>query len=286
VEPAFVVRRTPTPQLHPPPTGLITWVSDQATLAPVAKLVDGRAFSIVCDHLGTPVRLLDEAGRTAWAGEVSSWGILTLTTGDAVDCPFRFLGQYEDQETGLYYNRHRYYDPRAGQYLNTDPIRLNGGLNLFAYVGDPLTEIDLLGLIVDYEATMRQIQEDLDFSSAPDGAVFWSGTPRGRTARDWAEKQGKTTIEQTAGGRYLDGLTLFDEGESGLSSQQAGELWDAASGRFAEGASGEVNVFSTGTKKASLYGERTWWRIEKPILAMNPKVTAIIRRRIDGDVCK
>ncbi len=285
VEPAFVMRKASAPALHPPPPDLITWITDPETSAPSAKITGGRAFSIICDHLGTPVRMLDEVGRTTWTAEISSWGLLNLAEGDAADCPFRFPGQYEDRETGLYYNRHRYYDPRAGQYLNTDPIRLNGGLNLFAYVGDPLTQVDLLGLIVDYESTMRQIQENLDFSSEPDGAVFWSGKHMDR-AHEWAAEHGKTTVEQTRGGTYLRELQLHVPAESGLSPAQATELWDAASRRFAEGASGEVNVFSTGTKKMAVHGERTWWRVEKPILDVNPKVTAIVRRRIDGDVCK
>ena len=41
--------------------------------------------------------------------------------------PFRQLGLYEDEETGLYYNRFRYYDPRIGNYIRQDPIRLAGG---------------------------------------------------------------------------------------------------------------------------------------------------------------
>ncbi len=287
VEPAFVTRRTPIPQLHPRPPGLITWVSDPDTLAPVAKLVGGRAFSIVCDHLGTPVRLLDELGRTAWAGEVSSWGALTLTSGEAADCPIRFLGQYEDQETGLHYNRHRYYDPRAGQYLNTDPIRLSGGLNLFAYVGDPLTQTDLLGLIVDYDRVMKQVQDELDFSSSPDSAVFWAGGEKKMgLAHEWAAAHEKTALEQTPGGKYLQGLVLFDEA-SELSESQIYEIWDEASRRFAEDASGEVTVFSTGTTRHRADGTlRTWWRIEKPALEANPNVTRIVRRRIDGDVCR
>lgn len=73
-------------------------------------------------------------------------GASRVTLGDAADCPHRFTGQVEDRETGLYYNRYRYYDPGAGQYLCVDPIRLAGGLNSFAYVGDPLTELDPLGL--------------------------------------------------------------------------------------------------------------------------------------------
>ncbi|MFC5446615.1 RHS repeat-associated core domain-containing protein [Rhizobium halophytocola] len=43
------------------------------------------------------------------------------------DCPWRCPGQYEDAETGLYYNRHRHYDPLAGQYASPDPIGLRRG---------------------------------------------------------------------------------------------------------------------------------------------------------------
>jgi RHS repeat-associated protein len=148
VEPAFVSRAVQRggPQLEPAPVGLVTWVSNPDSLAPIGKLSNGRAYSVVCNHLGTPVRMLDERGRSVWAAELSTWGELRLTLGEAVDCPHRFAGQYEDVETGLVYNRYRYFDPQAGQYLCVDPIRLAGGLNSFAYVGDPLTAVDPLGL--------------------------------------------------------------------------------------------------------------------------------------------
>ena len=42
------------------------------------------------------------------------------------DCSFRYQGQYEDSETGLYYNRFRYYDPSTGAYISQDPIGLAG----------------------------------------------------------------------------------------------------------------------------------------------------------------
>jgi RHS repeat-associated protein len=61
-------------------------------------------------------------------------------------CPWRWPGQYEDEETGLYYNRFRYYDPRAGRYISQDPIGLYGGTALYAYVHDPLAWIDVFGL--------------------------------------------------------------------------------------------------------------------------------------------
>ena len=62
------------------------------------------------------------------------------------DILFRYQGQYEDVETGLYYNRFRYYDCETGTYLSQDPISIAGGLNIYAYVHDPNSWIDSLGL--------------------------------------------------------------------------------------------------------------------------------------------
>jgi RHS repeat-associated protein len=63
------------------------------------------------------------------------------------DCPFRYQGQYEDSETGLYYNRFRYYLPEEGIYLSQDPIGLAGNNpTLYGYVKDPNTWIDRFGL--------------------------------------------------------------------------------------------------------------------------------------------
>jgi RHS repeat-associated protein len=59
---------------------------------------------------------------------------------------FRYQGQYEDVETGLYYNRFRYYDPEDGVYISKDPISISGGMNVYGYVHDPNGWVDIFGL--------------------------------------------------------------------------------------------------------------------------------------------
>ena len=65
--------------------------------------------------------------------------------------PIRFQGQYFDEETGLHYNRFRYYDPDVGMFTSRDPIGLMGGDNVFAYAPNPTGWIDPLGLATDNE---------------------------------------------------------------------------------------------------------------------------------------
>ncbi|MBI3867431.1 MAG: RHS repeat protein [Verrucomicrobia bacterium] len=65
-----------------------------------------------------------------------------------VTCNLRFPGQYFDAESGLHYNVMRDYDPALGRYRESDPIGLNGGINLFRYgSANPLTKIDANGEI-------------------------------------------------------------------------------------------------------------------------------------------
>uniref|UniRef100_UPI0006489BA5 RHS repeat-associated core domain-containing protein n=1 Tax=Plesiomonas sp. ZOR0011 TaxID=1339230 RepID=UPI0006489BA5 len=65
---------------------------------------------------------------------------------DETYCELRYQGQIYDQETGLYYNRRRYFDPELGQYISPDPIGFAGGLRPQGYVHNPLEWVDPLGL--------------------------------------------------------------------------------------------------------------------------------------------
>ncbi|AQR68105.1 hypothetical protein BZG29_06885 [Janthinobacterium sp. LM6] len=98
-----------------------------------------------CDHLGTPRELTDAQGNVVWSGRYKAWGRLLHVEGE-IKQPLRFQGQYEDGETGLFYNRNRYYEPNCGRYVSQDPIGLSGGLNGYAYAQNPIYWNDPLGL--------------------------------------------------------------------------------------------------------------------------------------------
>ncbi len=99
-----------------------------------------------CDHLGTPLELIDGTGKVVWAARYKAWGRVLRYDKREVEQPLRFQGQYEDQETGLFYNRHRYYDPDQARYITQDPIGLLGGLNNYQYAPNATAWIDPLGL--------------------------------------------------------------------------------------------------------------------------------------------
>ena len=71
---------------------------------------------------------------------------------DVATIPLRFPGQYRDQETGLHYNNYRYYDPDTGAYLSPDPLGTTAAPNPHAYVPNPYTASDPLGLLTCKEA--------------------------------------------------------------------------------------------------------------------------------------
>jgi len=104
-----------------------------------------------CDHLGTPQELTDHAGSIAWSAQYKAWGEAREAISEAgrragFRNPIRFQGQYFDEETGLHYNRYRYYDPASGRFVSRDPIRLIGGLNLHQYAPNPVEWMDPVGL--------------------------------------------------------------------------------------------------------------------------------------------
>ncbi|NVM92463.1 RHS repeat-associated protein [Variovorax sp. SG517] len=129
-----------------------------------------------CDHLGTPRDLTDHEGRVGWSAQYKAWGEAREVISEAgrragIVNPIRFQGQYFDAETGLHYNRYRYYDPASGRYVSPDPLGLAGGLNLYAYVGgNPVRGIDPLGLVdINLFPHNEAIRQSADNIPSPPG---------------------------------------------------------------------------------------------------------------------
>ncbi|EMS8291118.1 RHS domain-containing protein [Salmonella enterica] len=126
------------------------------------------------DVNGAPMRLTDRTGAVVWRqAESGAWSARYRQKG-LVSNPLRFQGQYYDEESGLHYNRYRYYEPESGRYISADPLKLGAGLNLYQYVSNPLGWIDPLGLVgcasVDEDGVLS-IKNKYDKDSVEDLAL-------------------------------------------------------------------------------------------------------------------
>jgi len=234
------------------------------------------------DHLGTPHSLTDNQGNTVWRGQYSAYGQLTeeWTPPDArdehpqpkVNNPLRFQGQYEDAESGLYYNLNRYYDPGVGRYLTADPIKLAGGLNLYQYVdGNPVGWVDPLGLFkqdgTGFDNAVVEAGETplpswkgsgptsgvlgLEPASKSSGAVRHYSPPANEAIEYvFDPKTGKFAV-----GRPKDPLPLYSPHEN-LAEAIKSDRTEVLGGMFRRGQNGE---FLT-NEHSGHYGER--WTLE------------------------
>jgi len=203
-----------------PVDNLITWVFEEGTFKPAAKLVKEKAYSIITDYLGTPKEAYDWWANKVWAIELEAYGKVKSCEGwlgtpaEESFIPFRFQGQYHDVETGLYYNRFRYYSPEEGMYVTAqDPVRLRGGNRLYSYVHDPNTWIDMLGLtpfslddIANLGSMNRQQISEMISENYSDVLEYKGGSPDGRFMQ-WKYKDTGTTAVRID---PPDKVTLYD----------------------------------------------------------------------------
>ncbi|MEV5977086.1 DUF6531 domain-containing protein [Streptomyces sp. NPDC052114] len=186
-----LAEQTTTAPGLPSPIAL-TW--DHQGLHPIAQTerrldaltqeeIDSRFFAVVTDLIGTPVELVGEDGALAWRSRSTLWGRTTWNSDATAFTPLRFPGQYHDLETGFHYNRHRHYDPDTGHYVSPDPLGLTPAPNHRAYVHNPHTWADPLGLEGDCGTDVA-----LGLESTPDNPMSLAefGMERGAlTYHDW-----------------------------------------------------------------------------------------------------
>ncbi|MCA9704511.1 MAG: RHS repeat-associated core domain-containing protein, partial [Myxococcales bacterium] len=119
-----------------------------------ADPAQGRSYAVFYDAVGLPRAVEDAAGRVVWsARRCDAYGALEVDPAAEIELNLRWPGHYFDAQTGLHYNRYRYYCPRLGRYLQTDPSGQAGGVNVYAYPSNPLRDVDVLGLSKDCGST-------------------------------------------------------------------------------------------------------------------------------------
>ncbi|WP_158512429.1 HYD1 signature containing ADP-ribosyltransferase family protein [Flavobacterium covae] len=152
---------------------LVTWIYQENSFVPSAKIQGEEQFSIISDYIGRPLQCYNEKGSLVWSTDYDIYGGLRNfsspinLTPDFI--PFRQLGQYEDPELeGLYYNRFRYYDASTGLYISQDPIGLEGNNPTFyAYVHDSNSWVDPFGL---------ELEPTVNLGTAPKGTTLYHYT--------------------------------------------------------------------------------------------------------------
>ena len=126
-----------------------------------------------------------EAGAIAWRAQLDIYGVVREEEGVATEAdrtanPWRFPAEHEDAETGLYYNRFRYYDPELGRYLSEDPIGLRGGVDLCGYAVDSVNSSDPFGLACKKAKELRSGKDVTVSSFAEADRVLFEAFPGAR----------------------------------------------------------------------------------------------------------
>jgi RHS repeat-associated protein len=191
-----------------PSANLLTGRLDQ-----VFARTDTSMRNFLSDRLGSTVALTDSSGAVATQYTYEPFGN-TSSSGSSSSNSFQYTGR-ENDGTGLYFYRARYYDPQIGRFISEDPIGFLGGINIYAYVADdPLDFIDSFGLDkkknCGLDLTLGAISVGFDIAGAIPGLgnIISAGAAGGRVA---------IGIEY-AGEAYGIGTGLTDESPVGAVS--------------------------------------------------------------------
>jgi RHS repeat-associated protein len=139
----------------------------------------GKSYHVFTDPVGMPLSIEDEEGQIVWwAHRADPYGLVAVRSDAKIEYNLRWPGHYFDAETGLHYNRHRYYDPKLGRYLQCDPTGYAGSpVNLYAYCKNPLVHVDVLGLHDPDDTKPPQPSEQGPTRTGQEGAATTPDTP-------------------------------------------------------------------------------------------------------------
>jgi RHS repeat-associated protein len=189
-------------------------------------------YYYTADSLGSITGVLNSAGTKVETNKYSAFGENTFSS--ALGQPFGFTGREYDFETGLYYYRARYYEPKFGRFISEDPIRFAGGMNFYAYVGNnPVTYRDPLGLLNPAKAAASVLSAanagrlyasgGLKLTAAAVFAATGIGTPAGLGTAAW-------------GAWNIKSATSAQRAAHQLINEAAGEQWSDATWKNLYGA--------------------------------------------------
>lgn len=189
----------------------------------IQDIVAEKQYFYLTDGNKNVYQIIDETGNIVAEYKYDPFGKIVKISGSfATNNPIRFSSEYYDSETGLIYFNYRYYSPQLGRWLSRDPLGENGGINLYAYVGNsPISRFDLLGLyptsrnpsryyptptnIQEYYERDRQAQED-------------ARRQRQKDFDEWVENEKKQIYDEDGNIRpdsWIRGLTPCPENYDG-----------------------------------------------------------------------
>ena len=115
---------------------------------PLSMIRNNKTYYYHADALGSITRMTDQNGNTVQTIRYDTFGNIKSIKNPLLIQPYAFTGREYDIESGFYYLRNRYYDPKTGRFTTKDPIGFAGGINFYSYVNNrPTRFVDPWGLL-------------------------------------------------------------------------------------------------------------------------------------------